>query len=124
MFGRFLRPRPDDVGLRAGDESPATRYVREVISTAIDRRLDTCEITAQDGAARCPLVDEAHPYVQVRNRIAIMTDTIRSYDNRTDQQGTILVRYRQVDYDITVEDRAVHGGIRLCLRQVHRPFQG
>lgn len=124
MFGLFRSTPRADNRLSMGDESPAMRYVRQVITTAIERGLDTCGITARDGVAVCPLVEESLPYVQVRNRIAVMTDTIRSYDHRTDQRGIIQVRLRDADYDIVVEDRAGHGGIRLCLRQVHRPFQG
>lgn len=117
MFGFFSRKKhtdEDDLQMYgSGEESEAVRYVREVIMAALDRGLDTIQITAVAGKATCILCDAHPPYVNVRNRIAIMTDSIRSYDNRTDQRGVILVKVPERAYVIAIEDRAAHGGLTL-----------
>lgn len=118
MFGFFARKKhTDEDDLRmygSGEESEAVRYVREVIMAALDRGLDTIQITAVAGKAVCTLCDAHPPYVNVRNRIAIMTDSIRSYDNRTDQRGTIVVRVHDGRaFVLGVEDRAERGGLTL-----------
>lgn len=84
-----------------------------MITAAVDGGHDTIQIRAIDGQVVYDLSGDRLPYTNVRNRIAIMTDSIRSYDNRTDALGMISVRLLDRAFVIVVEDRAERGGLPL-----------
>ena len=109
------KKRNEDLSVVVGDESLPVKYVREVISNAINMKSVEFKIENDDGRAVCIFSAESVPYKNVRNRIAIMTDSIRSYDNTKDQSGTISIGIRLGDelvaYSISITDKMNGGGI-------------
>ena len=99
----WLTPSPphrdDDAGLVAGGEDTiAMKYVKMLCSQAMaDGLTTTVEITPRDGMAACSLVDLHAPFIEVRNRIAIMTDTIAPWSSHADQQGRLQIMMRGRD---------------------------
>ena len=97
------------------DESLPTKYVREIISNAIHENVNQLKIENVGGNALCAFSTDIVPYKNVRNRIAIMTDSIKSYDNTKDQFGIISIRIRindeLISYSLKITDQMHSGGI-------------
>ena len=94
------RPRHDDEAdlVAGGEDTIAIKYVKMVCSEAMANGLTTTvEITARDGLASCPTVDLHAPFIEVRNRIAVMTDTIAPWSSHADQHGHFQVMMRGCD---------------------------
>ena len=115
------KKRNDDLGVVADCESLPVQYVREVISNAIHNNSNEIIIENEGGRAVCQFSEAIVPYKNVRNRIAIMTDSIKSYDNTKNQSGTIAIRIRLGDelvaYSISITDKMNGGGI---VGKIHR----
>jgi hypothetical protein len=115
------KKRNDDLSVVADYESLPAQYVREAISNAIHENSNEIKIENEGGRAVCQFNGAIVPYKNVRNRIAVMTDSIKSYDNTKDQSGTISIRIRLGDelvaYSISITDKMNGGGI---VGKIHR----
>ena len=112
-MGFFGHSKKYDGLISIEDEKPAVRYVREIIVNAIKSSIAEVEIFNENGNATCKLNQNVVPYVNVRNRIAVMTSTISPLNNTKDQSGIIEVRIGDVAYLINVVDKMNKSGIYL-----------
>ena len=92
----------DDRLMASGEDSDAVRYVKSVMQYCINNGIEKFRIISQDGRALADGITERALYLEVRNRLAVMTDSISPYYNKERQQGLVKISMCGKRYDVIV----------------------
>ena len=95
-----------DFDIPDGNEPEATKYVREIILSFAEKRIERITISNNDGMAFCEHTHVIVPFNNVRNRVSAMTNTIVHYKTNKDQIGIIECIVHGVKFKIDVIDYA------------------
>jgi hypothetical protein len=86
-----------------GDDSDAVKYVKALFQDAFDNDRNSDVVTSCNDLVD-PIIFGLSPlYLNVRNRIAIMTDSLAPWSNRGIQRGKIHVTMYGKSYVVDVE---------------------
>ena len=123
-MGIFVATKKNDdspsVLVIAQEDSLAVKYVKEIMGHAIAQSIKTVEINNSNGHAKCQYSNILVPYLNVRNRIAVMSSGVDLYRNQNDQSGIIAVMMHGKRVDINVYIKIHEKSMRLEFNELSK----